>query len=574
MARRRQIGQMLPLMALLLVGLLGFSALAIDAGQAYLYYLGDQNAADAAAISGADQYFSFGQSSARQVALSNVVSNTKGTAIPGGVNYAQDISNLSIGNGYTVSITLTTSGSGENETVLVKSSFATVFARFLGFSTANQAANAMGYAGPGSDSAAVLALAAGTCANGNQAAITINGGAADTITGNVISNGNIYAANNANVNVTGNLTLSGCFTQQTPNHTGSVTTGAPNTANPNLPEPGPEPATDPSAHPPDPHYTGANADPVELTPQGVGNLKVDGGCYFLDPGVYEFWGNNKGYTQTGGYVTNFLSPPGTGDLWNTQGCFGSLAMTLTTYASGQPLDAGSYSIVVTSVRTNDNGFSRESAVSTQCLSVVIGDHLHGFSVNIPNIPGAQQYNVYAGTSGCSGPYTYEDSGPVVFSPQTQNALGTTQIRVDESKLSAQQPPGSDNANQDYSVVSGGKTIVPGAVVFNFEPTSAYSVTGGSGTQMFSGDQYDNIIVWGDPGNSGNGCTSTFAGGTNATLYGIFYMPGCSITFTGGSGPALQGELIGNTITVNGGAAASLAYNADFSLPPPTTVLTQ
>jgi hypothetical protein len=201
----------------------------------------------------------------------------------------------------------------------------------------------------------------------------------------------------------------------------------------------------------------------------------------------------------------------------------------------------------------------------------MGDSAHRFDVTIPNIPGAQGYKVYAGTAGCSGPFSYVNSGPVVTSPQTQGFRGSTTILIDQDKIPAQQPPTTDQANQDDEQPSG---VVPGAVAFNFEPTSSYSVTGGAGTQLFTGDQYNEVVIWADPGNTGNGCASKFSGGSNATLYGIFYMPNCSVQFTGGSGPALQGQLIANTITVSGGSSASLAYNANYTVPPPTTVLVQ
>ncbi|HEX6489615.1 MAG TPA: pilus assembly protein TadG-related protein [Candidatus Dormibacteraeota bacterium] len=134
-------------------------------------------------------------------------------------------------------------------------------------------------------------------------------------------------------------------------------------------------------------------------------------CIFLGGGVYDLKGVS-GYFD-GGVISNEIRPPDEPDingdptthklvaakqLWNMNSatCAGSFTAAEVPDATGFAMTVGDYAIRLTSVRydtVNGHSYERESAPSA-CKTTTVSLPTQGISINVSNVPGAQDYNVY------------------------------------------------------------------------------------------------------------------------------------------------------------------------------------
>ncbi len=106
-----------------------------------------------------------------------------------------------------------------------------------------------------------------------------------------------------------------------------------------------------------------------------------------------------------------------------------------------------------------------------------------------------------------------------------------------------------------------------------DPTSYVTITGGSGSILFSGKQYNWMIVWNNPANNTNQCASSITGGSMTHLIGIYYAPQCQVSITGGSGTSLDGQLVAYNVVITGGSGTAVNFDAQY-LPRVAARLTQ
>jgi hypothetical protein len=156
-------------------------------------------------------------------------------------------------------------------------------------------------------------------------------------------------------------------------------------------------------------------------------------------------------------------------------------------------------------------------------------------------------------------------------------------------LSQENPPmalqyspntGGDVANENYCVPSpnsGGSTsapcqkasITPGAVQFYMPGTSCITQNAQGATYVFSGIQYNWIVIYQPAANT---CSNSMNGGASTQYIGTIYTPGASWSLNGGNRAPLAGQVICATASVSGGASVGIDFNPNYSPAPPAARL--
>ena len=140
-------------------------------------------------------------------------------------------------------------------------------------------------------------------------------------------------------------------------------------------------------------------------------------------------------------------------------------------------------------------------------------------------------------------------------------------------------PGGDRANENQcwpqshgtaSQPCSGSAVTPGAVQFAF-PTSSDCLdeNGNGGTEVFSGRQFDFIMIWFSPANT---CSPRLNGGSFTQYIGTMYMPAANLTINGGNKAPVAGQVICYTAYFSGNAGISIDYNPDTAPSPPAARL--
>lgn len=644
----RQRGQAIVLIAIMLAALVGMVALAVDGSRAYALRRDIQAAVDAAALAAGDKYQATGSySTAEQAAASIFGTNLRlyaapscspGYGSPGAGPYTVS---CTYADGTVLTQTVSSLGAqGSQFTMTATRSLDLQFARIL----TNGASPQLGAASAGGVNNRLYAptVAALGQAGCGGTAVNVNGSGTLSLSGDLIANGTISVANS--VRVTGdvyarcqpsiaNLTTA-CFPSGAstpcayPDVAGSVRTGMrfvdPNYAAPSVsggsqPAPGSTVELQPGTY---------SANPVTIP---------SGKCYFLAAGVYRFL---NGYVNNGGLVSNELKPPeeplisdntqvSPNQFWNSDNvnCAGAFTWTVSGSGGGS---VGSWGVELTSVRNdvfNGTGYQRESAPS-RCRSLSNIKSSQAVNLSINNVPGAQSYNIYMSSSGCTPPfglvYNLPAAGPAqnndtsgCATPGTGTcSLGTTSIAAPAIILSLvpspdpTKPPGTlgsyppdretnplqaglpnmnaaraaspngDRANENHCQTSGGvyvacpAPITPGAVSF-YLPGGSCLNAGGGDTYVFSGYQYNWVGVY-EPGAlspPANTCTNYLGGSRNSALIGLFYAPSASITVE--SPYAFEssgtGGLIADNLTFNS-SMPRIVYDPGYAPAQPATRL--
>jgi Flp pilus assembly protein TadG len=357
-------------------------------------------------------------------------------------------------------------------------------------------------------------------------------------------------------------------------------------------------------------------------------------CYFLSAGVYDW---SAGYTNNGAFVSNELRPPdesesgddgdfANGQLWNTDNanCAGAFQVTAT---SGSAIAAGTWAVEVTSTRSDTysgTSYRRESAPSI-CRTVTIGAG-QVMTVTVSNVPGASGYNVYVAPplNGCNGPFGYAGSIQVAGSVLNNStgscpaftgsscSLGHESKVFDASVLGAGfvpgiagaayppsdaapplgsntvnqspsrgVPPAGDRADENQCDTVGATpttcpgAVTPGAVTLYIPSGGCLNATKQSDNFVFSGYQYDWLVVY-EPGAAhppANTCANLLGAKSDSAFIGLIYVPSASITVNKSATFRSEGSggIMADTITFTG-QPPTILFDPDYAPVPPASRL--
>ncbi|TMF79350.1 MAG: hypothetical protein E6I12_02720 [Chloroflexi bacterium] len=171
-----------------------------------------------------------------------------------------------------------------------------------------------------------------------------------------------------------------------------------------------------------------------------------------------------------------------------------------------------------------------------------------------------------------------ESQPQCFSncPPPANLLSQ-----ENALMSLEYPPytAGDVANENYCQLSPnpgninapciGSQVTPGGVQFYFPNGSCFSQNSQGATYVFSGVQYNWIVIYAPASNT---CDETMNGGASTQYIGTIYTPGANWTINGGDRSPLAGQVICFTAKVAGGGQAGIDFNPNYSPVPPAARL--
>ena len=145
--------------------------------------------------------------------------------------------------------------------------------------------------------------------------------------------------------------------------------------------------------------------------------------------------------------------------------------------------------------------------------------------------------------------------------------------------------GGDVANENYCVLSPdpgdtlapcyGATVTPGAVQFYFPVNQCLNQTGNGVTHVFSGLQYNWIIIYevaGTPTTCSTGSANTINGSAFTQYIGTIYSPSAQWTISGTDTAPLAGQLITYSATIIGNNTSGILFNPNYSPAPPAARL--
>ena len=322
-------------------------------------------------------------------------------------------------------------------------------------------------------------------------------------------------------------------------------------------------------------------------------------------------------------------------MWNTGGVNCAGAFQLSSVSNVNAIKTGTWAVEVTAARTDTYAgtlYKRESAPS-MCRTVQVTGG-QAMQLDISNVPGATTYNVYVSpppNPPCSGPYGYAGSVTVVGSVQnngtstcpaftgTSCSLGHETAVFDDTILTSAfapnpfvspgvlgayppagetpplrvnlpnqnpdraSPPGGDRANENQCDTIGGVAttcrggaVTPGAVEFYIPNGGCLNATTLADNFLFSGYQYDWIMVY-EPGQSYppvNTCGNLLGAYADSAWVGLIYTPSASLTVQKAATFRTEatGGLLADTIIVSGNLPTIIG-SADFQPAPPATRLT-
>ena len=155
------------------------------------------------------------------------------------------------------------------------------------------------------------------------------------------------------------------------------------------------------------------------------------------------------------------------------------------------------------------------------------------------------------------------------------------LSQENAPMALQYPPytGGDVANENYCVVSPNPgdpgapcttaKVTPGAVQFYLPNGACFDQNAQGATYVFSGEQYNWIVIYSPPGNA---CANTLNGGASTQFIGTIYTPSAAWTIAGGNRSPLAGQVIVYTAKVTGSAAVGIDFNPNYAPAPPAARL--
>lgn len=155
------------------------------------------------------------------------------------------------------------------------------------------------------------------------------------------------------------------------------------------------------------------------------------------------------------------------------------------------------------------------------------------------------------------------------------------LSQENAPMSLEYPPytGGDIANENYCQAPPnpgnpnspcqGAQITPGAVQFYMPAGSCMTQNAQGATYVFSGRQYNWIVIYQPPGNT---CANKLNGGASTQYIGTIYSPSAGWTLNGGNRSPLAGQVISYTASVSGAAAVGIDFNPNYAPAPPAARL--
>jgi putative Flp pilus-assembly TadE/G-like protein len=173
----------------------------------------------------------------------------------------------------------------------------------------------------------------------------------------------------------------------------------------------------------------------------------------------------------------------------------------------------------------------------------------------------------------------DETAPQCFA----NCPPASTVPASNPPMSLEYPPytGGDIANENYCIVSPNPgdpnqpcttaKVTPGAVQFYFPSGgNCLDQNGNGSTHVFSGEQYNWIVIYQAPGNT---CSYQKLNGNALTQYiGTIYSPTASWDILGSDTSPLAGQVIAYAAKVTGSANAGIDFNPNYSPAPPAARL--
>lgn len=361
-------------------------------------------------------------------------------------------------------------------------------------------------------------------------------------------------------------------------------------------------------------------------------------CYFLTAGVYDWqagYTNAGGFVSNqlkppDEPVYNNNTTLGH-QMWDTGGanCAGSYQLSS---PSGLDIRQGTWGVEVTATRTetySGTNYRRESAPS-MCRTVGVGNG-QVIRVDVSNVPGATGYNVYFAPpgGGCNGPFGFGGSITVTgnvrndntagcpaftgttcslgvasgvfdgsligngFAPSSTASPGTPgayppsgetaplRINLPNQNPDRATPPAGDRANENQCTTTNGAAalcpgpITPGAVEFYFPSGACLNATTGADNFLFTGYQYDWIMVY-EPGQGyppANYCSNVLGAAADSAWVGLIYVPSASLNVTKAATFRTEatGGLMADTLSFTG-QLPTIIYSPNYAPQPPAARL--
>ena len=158
------------------------------------------------------------------------------------------------------------------------------------------------------------------------------------------------------------------------------------------------------------------------------------------------------------------------------------------------------------------------------------------------------------------------------------------VPASNADMALEYPPytGGDVANENYCVVSPNPgdpnapctsaKVTPGAVQFYFPAGQCLDQNGNGTTHVFSGEQYNWIIIYQQPGALGACGTQNMNGNAETQYIGTIYSPTQSWSILGSDTSPLAGQVICYTALVQGSANVGIDFNPNYAPAPPAARL--
>jgi hypothetical protein len=173
----------------------------------------------------------------------------------------------------------------------------------------------------------------------------------------------------------------------------------------------------------------------------------------------------------------------------------------------------------------------------------------------------------------------DETAPQCFA----NCPPVAAVPASNPPMSLEYPPytGGDVANENYCVISPNPgdinqpcesaKVTPGAVQFYFPAgNNCLDQNGNGSTHVFSGEQYNWIVIYQVNGNT---CSYQKLNGNALTQYiGTIYSPSASWDILGSDTSPLAGQVICYAAKVTGSANAGIDFNPNYSPAPPAARL--
>ena len=191
-------------------------------------------------------------------------------------------------------------------------------------------------------------------------------------------------------------------------------------------------------------------------------------------------------------------------------------------------------------------------------------------------------NAQSRATNCQAPQ--DETAPQCFA----SCPAAATVPQNNNAMALEYPPynGGDVANENYcqqtppsgtgsaSVPCGTAKVTPGAVQFWFPGGSCLDQNGNGSTHVFSGEQYNWIIIYQVPTNPASAsCQYQNLNGNALTQYiGTIYSPTASWNILGSDTSPLAGQVICYAAIVTGAANAGIDFNPNYSPAPPAARL--